>query len=78
MVWYFKEGDVSLIVIFCTNKTLSYNFSVKIFILLLYVCGTYIPILIYSLKWMVWFFEEGGVVLLRGLCGTLKRVVGYF
>ena len=27
---------------------------------------------------MVWYFEEVGVVLLRGVCGTLKRVVWYF
>ena len=35
-----------------------------------YWCGT--------LKRLVWYFEEGGVVLLRGWCGTLKRVVWYF
>ena len=33
-------------------------------------CGT--------LKRVVWYFEEGGVVLWRGWCGTLKRVVRYF
>ena len=27
---------------------------------------------------MVWYFEEGSVVLCRGWCGTLKRVVWYF
>ena len=27
---------------------------------------------------VVWYFEEGGVVLWRGWCGTLKRVVWYF
>ena len=26
----------------------------------------------------MWYFEEGGVVLSRGWCGTLKRVVWYF
>ena len=28
-----------------------------------------------TLKWAVWYFEEGGVVLWRGWCGTLKMVV---
>ena len=28
-----------------------------------------------SLKRVVWYFEEGGVVLWRGWCGTLKRAV---
>ena len=32
------------------------------------VCGT--------LKRVVWYFEEGDVVLCRGWCGTLKRVCG--
>ena len=27
---------------------------------------------------MVWFFEKDGVVLSRGWCGTLNRVVWYF
>ena len=27
---------------------------------------------------VVWYFEEGGVLLWRGWCGTLKRVVWYF
>ena len=27
---------------------------------------------------VVWYFEEGGVVLRRGWCGILKRVVWYF
>ena len=29
-----------------------------------------------TLKSVVWYFEEGGVVLWRGLCGTLKRWCG--
>ena len=33
-------------------------------------CGT--------LKMVVWYFEEGGVVVLRGWYGTLERVVWYF
>ena len=28
------------------------------------------------LKTVVWYFEKGGVVLLRGCCGTLKSLVG--
>ena len=31
-----------------------------------------------TLKRVVWYFEEGGMVLLRGWYGTLKRVVWYF
>ena len=31
-----------------------------------------------TLKRVVWYFEEGDVVLLRGWCGTLKRVMWYF
>ena len=31
-----------------------------------------------TLKMVVWYFEEGCVVLWRGRCGTLKRVVWYF
>ena len=31
-----------------------------------------------TLNRVVWFLEEGSVVLLRGCCGTLKRVVWYF
>ena len=30
------------------------------------------------MKRAVWYFEEGGVVLLRGWCGTLKMVMRYF
>ena len=30
------------------------------------------------MKRMVWYFEEGGMVLWRGWCGTLKRMVWYF
>ena len=33
-------------------------------------CGTF--------NRVMWYFEEGGVVLSMGLCGTLKRVVRYF
>ena len=32
----------------------------------------------FTLKMVVWYFEEGGVVLSRGWCGTLKRVALYF
>ena len=31
-----------------------------------------------TLKRVMWYFEEGDVVLWRGWCGTLKRVVWYF
>ena len=31
-----------------------------------------------TLNRVVWYFEEGGVVLYRGWCGTLKRVMWYF
>ena len=31
-----------------------------------------------TLKMVVWYFEEGDVVLWKGLYGTLKRVVWYF
>ena len=31
-----------------------------------------------SLQYKVWYFEEGGMVLWRWWCGTLKRVVWYF
>ena len=34
------------------------------------LCGT--------LKRVVWYFEEGGVVLRRRWCGTLKDVVLFF
>ena len=27
---------------------------------------------------LMWYFEEGDVVLWRGCCGTLKRVMWYF
>ena len=27
---------------------------------------------------LMWYFEDGGAVLYRGWCGTLKRVVWYF
>ena len=30
------------------------------------------------MKRVVWYFEEGGVVICRMWCGTLKRVVWYF
>ena len=29
-------------------------------------------------RYYSWYFEEGGVVLCRSWCGTLKRPVGYF
>ena len=32
----------------------------------------------FILQRVVWYFAEGGVVLWRGLCGTLKRVAWYF
>ena len=33
---------------------------------------------VWYIEGMVWYFEEGGVVLLTGWCGTLKRLVWYF
>ena len=30
------------------------------------------------MKRVIWYFEEGDVLLSRGWCGTLKRVVWYF
>ena len=39
--------------------------------------GVYHFLLKYVIR-AVWYFEEGGVVLWRGLCGTLKRVVWCF
>ena len=33
---------------------------------------------LYNFNRVVWYFEEGGVVLWRGRCGTLKRAVWYF
>ena len=35
-------------------------------------------IIVVITKRVVWYFEEGGVVLWRGWSGTLKRVVRYF